>query len=128
MSFFKPNLKEVEDESSGILYILYIKIGEEDVVKIGVTKRKIEERVVEILSSFFLSYRYFPWCYPKRFKKTTNVYAKESMMHQYYKEYSYKTEKRFGGSTEFFIGIEEEELLRTYDKVINGEDINVLEA
>ena len=126
MSFFSTKT-DIEDESAGILYILYIRLEDgTEVQKIGVTQRpKIQERVVEILASFFMSFRYFPYCYPKRFKTTSDVYKKEAMMHTYYKEYSHEFEKRFGGSTEFFTIEDLDDLLSVYARVLDGEDVNV---
>lgn len=58
-------------DNSGILYVLVVRLDcGTEVYKVGVTKRKIEERVAEILTSFWLSYRYFPYCYPNK-----NVYG-----------------------------------------------------
>ena len=128
MSFFSVE-KDIEDESAGILYLLYFKLDDDThLVKIGITQRpKIQDRVCEILSSFFMSYRYFPYCYPKRFKKTSEVFKKEAMMHEYYKECNYKFDKKFGGYSEFFLVKDLEELLELYQKVLDGEDVNVRE-
>lgn len=111
--------KDFVESDSGILYVLIIRLecGKE-VYKVGVTKRKIEERVVEILSSFWISYRYFPYCYPKRFKNTSNVYDKETIMHKELAEYKFNFDKVFGGHTEFFSGIELEKLLEIYENTL----------
>lgn len=115
--------KEVKDE--GILYILYLWIDDVSVVtKIGVTSRKIEERVVEILTSYYHQHRMFPKLYPKRFRKTERVYEKEAMMHKYFENKQHQFEKMFSGSTEFFKDIDEEELLKVYEDCLNGADIN----
>lgn len=106
-------------DNSGILYVLVIKLDcGTEVYKVGVTKRKIEERVAEILTSFWLSYRYFPYCYPKRFKSTEEVYSKEAKMHKELSEFSYKFDKKFGGHTEFFSGVELEKILEIYEDTI----------
>ena len=107
-------------DNSGILYVLVVRLDcGTEVYKVGVTKRKIEERVAEILTSFWLSYRYFPYCYPKRFKSTEEVYSKEAKIHKELEEFSYKFDKRFGGHTEFFSGIPLDVLLEKYESVIN---------
>ncbi len=106
-------------DNSGILYVLVVRLDcGTEVYKVGVTKRKIEERVAEILTSFWLSYRYFPYCYPKRFKSTEEVYSKEAKMHKELEEFSYKFDKRFGGHTEFFSGVELEKILEIYENTI----------
>lgn len=114
-------MKVKKDTDAGILYILIMKIDDMTVYKVGVTKRKVEERVCEILTSFFITYRFFPYCYPKRFKTVDAVYNKEAEMHRLLKEYSHSFDKPFSGSTEFFTGLELEELLKIYEGVINDE-------
>lgn len=124
--FFKAD-KEVEDASAGLLYLLYTKLNDgTEVVKIGVTQRpKVQDRVCEILSSFFISYRYFCEVYPKRFKKTSEVYKKETMMHRYYKDSKYEFDKRFDGCNEYFVIEDRDKLLELYQDVLDGKDINV---
>ena len=120
MAFLSVN-KDIDDESAGILYILVFRLDDgTEVYKIGVTKRKIQERVVEILASFWISFRYFPYCYPKRFKKTSDVYKKETEMHQLLDEFRFEFDKRFDGSTEFFSGVELDEILDKYEKCLKG--------
>lgn len=94
--------KLVIDEDVGILYLVYFRLEEKDLVKIGVTSRSIEDRVSEILVSIFKSYREFPYCRPKRFRKTNDVYRKEAELHKFFSSYNYKTKNKFSGSTEFF--------------------------
>lgn len=107
-------------DNSGILYVLVVRLDcGTEVYKVGVTKRKIEERVAEILTSFWRSYRYFPYCYPKKFGATEEVYSKEAKMHKELEEFSYKFDKSFGGHTEFFSGIPLDVLLEKYESVIN---------
>ena len=111
-------------DKKGIVYVLYLWHEDEIVVKIGVTGRRVEDRAVEILLSYFHSYRVFPKTYPRRFRKTEVMYEKEAMLHRYFGEYRYRFEKDFNGSTEFFSGIEEEELLGVYEDCMDGIDIN----
>ena len=119
----KLKVTKAENSGSGILYILAMDIDGEIVYKVGVTQRdKIEDRVCEILASFFKSYRYFPWCRPKRFKKTDDVYEKEAKMHKYLKKYQYTSEKRFSGNTELFHGTSLDILVDLYEKVLVGEE------
>lgn len=123
MAFLKTNKDTVTEDGSGILYILEMCVDGKDVYKIGVTKRKIEERVVEILTSHFHQYRHFCYCRPKRFRKTENVYSKETVMHRYFENYRFIPEKKFSGSTEFFVGLPLQVIVDTYEKCLNGEDI-----
>ena len=119
---FKVNSKDL-GEDPGIVYLLEIAMEEKTVVKIGVTTRKIEERVVEILTSAFHQYRTFYACYPKRFKKTTEIFKKEAMLHRYFADRRYKPQKIFGGCTELF-DIPLDEAVEVYERVLKGEDVN----
>lgn len=97
----KSNKFKVE-EDVGILYLVYFRLDDKDLVKIGITTRTIEDRVSEILCSIFKKYREFPYCRPKRFKKTTDIFEKEATLHRYFEKYKYTPQNKFSGSTEFF--------------------------
>ena len=119
---FKVSTKAVSSEK-GILYILLVRLEDKDLVKIGITTRpKIEDRVVEILTSIFKKYRNFPYCYPKRFKKTDNLLDKEARLHKYFEDYKYTTEHSFSGHTEFF-DIELDTVVDAYERLLKGEDL-----
>ena len=117
---FSISTEELKKETKGILYVLVMRLDcGKEFYKIGVTQRsKIEERVAEIVTGFFIKYRYFPYCYPKRFKSTEDVYAKEAVLHNKFKEFKYETEYKFGGSTEMFAGLALEEILEAYENII----------
>lgn len=127
MAFLKNVTKAVKTDSEGIVYILILDIGEDTVYKIGITKRKIEERVIEILLSFFKSYRYFPKCYPKRFKSTDSIFDKEAQLHYHFAKVKYKPEHKTDGSNELFIIDDLDYLLDVYARCLEGEDIRGLE-
>ena len=119
---FKVSTKAVSSEK-GILYILLVHLEDKDLVKIGITTRpKIEDRVVEILTSIFQQYRRFPYCYPKRFKKTDKILDKEARLHKYFEDYKYTTEHSFSGHTEFF-DIELDIVVDAYERLLKGEDL-----
>lgn len=111
-----------KSETSGILYVIYFELEGKPLVKIGVTTRKIEERTSEILVDIFKKYREFPYCKPKRFKTTDNVYDKEGLLHKYFDEYRYCTLHKFGGSTEFF-DVPLEDVVKVYEELLDGKDI-----
>lgn len=113
--------KEAKKEN-GILYVVQFNLEDKELVKIGVTSRTIEDRVSEILVSIFGKYREFPYCRPKRFRKTEDMYGKESILHEYFKDRRYTTSKKFSGSTEFF-DVPLEEVVEVYEKLLAGEDI-----
>jgi len=104
---------------TGILYLLHIKLEDKDLVKVGVTCRdKIEDRVEEILRAIFVKYRYYPFCYPKRFRKIESVYDKEAQLHKLLEEYKYETNCKFSGCTEFF-DIPLDEAVAKYEELLN---------
>lgn len=91
-----------EPTKTGIVYLLFIELEDKQLVKVGMTNRKIQDRVVEILTAIWVKYRYFPRCYVKRFRSVDKPAKVEKQIHDNLKEFSYKTEHRFAGSTEFF--------------------------
>lgn len=113
--------KEAKKEN-GILYVVQFNLEDKELVKIGVTSRTIEDRVSEILVSIFGKYREFPYCRPKRFRKTEDMYGKESILHEYFKDRRYTPSKKFSGSTEFF-DVPLDEVVEVYEKLLAGENI-----
>lgn len=113
--------ESIEDDV-GILYLVHFELDGKALVKIGVTSRSIEDRVSEILVSIFKKYREFPYCRPKRFRKTNNVYEKESQLHSYFKEYHYTPSKKFNGSTEFF-DVPLDVVVKAYEELLDGKDL-----
>lgn len=116
----------VDKESKSKLYIMRFCIDGSIIHKVGVTTRKPEERLVEILLSFYKAHRYIPKCDIKRFKEVDDVFGKESMLHSTLKEYKYSAEKKFSGCTEMFINIDEFTLLELYDRCVAGEVLGTL--
>lgn len=109
---------------AGILYLLHIKLEDKDLVKVGVTCRdKIEDRVEEILRAIFVKYRYYPFCYPKRFRRVESVYDKEAQLHKLLEEYKYKTGYKFSGCTEFF-DIPLDEAVAKYEELLDEDKSN----
>jgi hypothetical protein len=127
MAFYKKSTEKVLSEYDGIVYILVLEIDGKTVYKIGITQRKIEERVVEILTSFWKSYRYFPKCYPKRFKKTTDIFSKEAQLHYHFANVRHEPEYVTDGCSEFFEIDDLEYLLDVYARCLGGEDVRELE-
>ena len=103
-------------KSLKIIYLLIIKLEGKKLVKIGITSRRLEDRVCEILKSIYKRYRIFPYCKPKRFTKLANAYKKEQKLLEVFKNKAKRTDLIFNGSTECF-EISEELALREYDKV-----------
>lgn len=101
----------------GILYILVFDIEGKQLVKIGITKRRMEDRVLEILLAIFQKYRVFPKCDPRRFTRTDDYAAKEKQLHKLFKDRSYRPSKKFGGYTEFF-DVPVDEVCAAYDAIV----------
>lgn len=111
--FYKANLKLEE----GIVYIIKMVLDDGMVVyKIGVTKRKIEDRLAEIVIEIFKKLRYIPRTSLKRFQKSTAYEGIEAELLELYSIYKYEWNIVFSGHTEFICDIDEEELLAEYDK------------
>ena len=105
-----------------ILYVLEIDLDDKKVIKIGITSRKIEERVCEIVTSIFKTYRYFPKVYPKRFRKVEDNLDKEQFLLKYLEEYKYMSDNSFGGHTELVM-MDLDLVADLYDRLERGEEI-----
>lgn len=114
---------EIICKDAGILYVVLFAIDNKELVKIGVTTRSIEDRISEILVSIFKTYREFPYCRPKRFRATEDVYTKESILHDYFKEKRYTPLKQFNGSTEFF-DVSLDDVVKAYENLLEGKPLD----
>lgn len=108
---------------SGILYVVLFVLDNKELVKIGVTTRSIEDRVSEILVSIFKTYREFPYCRPKRFKTTDDIYSKEAILHEYFADKSYTPVNKFSGSTEFF-DVPLNKVVEVYENLLQGKPLD----
>ena len=104
-------------KNTGIVYVLLIYLEDKELVKIGITTGKVEDRVVSILKSIWARYREFPKCIVKRYRTTEDIRAKEKELHALFNEKRYKTQFTFDGSTEFF-DITVDEVVEAYDNRI----------
>lgn len=114
------NLSISTDEFSkaGIVYLLQLRLDGKDLVKIGVTNRKrVEDRVCEILTAVWKKYRIFPECYVKRYRTADDSFRVEAYLHDSFKEFQYEPIHSFGGSTEFF-DIDIVDVVTVYDELI----------
>ena len=101
MNFKVSHDLENVTKADGILYVLEVEVDGKLVVKVGLTRRSdICDRVCEITTSYFQSYRYFPYVRPKKFSKVMNVYAKEQFILKYFKDCKYESAKKFSGCEE----------------------------
>ena len=93
---------EKSKQAAGIVYLLEFDLEGKKLVKVGMTFRRVEDRVCEILVSIWKRYRIFPQCYVKRYKTCSNPQKMEKQLHKQLYQYKYKTLYSFSGSTEFF--------------------------
>lgn len=110
------------EDARSILYLLDMELEGKKVRKIGITSKKIEDRLVGIATSVFSKHRYFPYIYPKRFRKVDSALVKEQKILEYMKEYKWTSEKEFGGHTEM-LDVELDVLVDVYEKVVKGEEL-----
>lgn len=100
----------------GILYLLVIQLEEKTLIKIGMTSRRVEERVCEVLTAIWKRYRVFPECKVKRYRTVKDVFKKEAYLHSLFTSNRYTTKYSFGGSTEFF-DCALDEVVAAYDDI-----------
>lgn len=114
---FTISTSDIITAERGIVYVLEIELEDKVLVKVGYTsRRKVEERVCEILTSIWKRYRIFPKCYVKRYKSFNNPSAVEKQLHKALKAYKYSPKYSFSGSTEFF-DTSLDEVVALYDSV-----------
>ncbi len=110
------------------LYIMRFVIPEYNGVlhKIGVTSgSNAKKRMLGVIGSYFDTYRLTPIVKIVRDREVLKgVFTKERMLHKYFKKYAFKPARKFSGSTEFFAGVPEEELILRYLECLSGVNIN----
>ncbi len=110
------------------LYLMRFEFPEYDgfVYKIGkASGSSAKNRMLNIVGSYFDAHRLTPVVKIVRDREVVDgVFDKETALHKHFKEHSFKPDKKFSGSTEFFAGVEEEELIARYEECLTGVDIN----
>ena len=115
--FFQKDKGLATKSKYGRLYVLRITLDTGKIVhKVGLcySDRSVD-RMMEVLRSFFSTYRYIPMCVLKRDKKVLIPDLVEKHMHELLAEWSYQFDKKFNGSTEFFENLDEEVVLKYLD-------------
>ena len=110
--FLRSNNSKPSD-GYGRVYVLKVTLQDGTILhKVGMCKsaRSID-RMMEILRSFFTTFRYVPNCELRKDKKVVVPLLVEQHMHKVLEDYSYTFDTKFDGSTEFFSDIDEEVLL-----------------
>ena len=109
---------DLGDKPTGILYVLEIELEDKKLVKIGITNRKVEERVCQILTELWKKYRVFPRCYVARYKSVEDNRKYEAILHEYFCQYKYTTEHKWGGYDEVF-HLDVEVVKEAYDRLLD---------
>ena len=115
--FFKKDKSLVKTSEYGRVYALRITLDTGKVVhKVGMchSERSVD-RMMEVLRSFFNTYRYVPQCVLKRDKKILIPRLVEKYLHDRLDDLVYTFDKKFDGSTEFFQDLDEEAFLEYLD-------------
>ncbi len=114
--------KRSKNKDKRRLYIMRFVLPECDevVYKIGVTSGgSAKLRLLEIIGSYFDKYRLTPVVKIVRDRAVTDsVFMREKILHAMFSDCSYKPNKKFSGSTEFFIGVDEVKLIKEYERVV----------
>ena len=122
--FLDKNIKQDICSSDGWVYIFRFELDDIGVVyKIGITRRCDKERMpmqrfLEVLNGMYYCYGYSPKGKIKKYRKVVDMEAVEEQLHKEFEEWKYEPPKRFGGSTEFFIGVDEEVLFSRYEELV----------
>jgi hypothetical protein len=85
--------------------------------KVGITINQPVDRMLQIVRSFFQSRRYVPECRLLKYRKVPEYGRLEKELHTILKEYNYKFNKPFDGSSEYF-NLPVDQLLCEYDRVV----------
>ena len=97
---------EYYGEEIGYVYLMEFKFKAGDsyktLYKVGITKNKPVDRMLQIVNDFFSSRRYIPECRLVRYRKIAKYKDMEKHLHSLLSEYSYTFKRPFSGSSEFF--------------------------
>ena len=108
---------------TGRLYILEIITEDLQIIhKIGMCYTdRTTDRMMEILRSWFVAYRYSPYTIWKLNFETKDPYLLEKDVHATLAEYKWKPDKKIDGCEEMFTGLDIEEVIDYIKSVKVGE-------
>ena len=106
MEFFKR-------QDYGRLYVFKLTFPDNSVVfKIGMTNSdRSTDRMMEVLRSWFVAYRFVPYTELKLDREVINPRAMEKLAHKVLKDFRWDPDKKVDGGTEMFTGLAEAPLL-----------------
>ncbi len=124
MTFFKR-------EDYGRLYVIKLTFPDNFIVfKVGMTNSdRSTDRMMEILRSWFVAYRFVPHTELKLDREVINPRGMEKLAHKALKDFQWTPEKKVDGGTEMFTGLGELQLLhflRHLEVDQDAENINVV--
>ena len=102
------------------VYIIKQKLYDtnEYIFKVGKSSGKSSiDRLMQLIRSHFMKYRYTPFATIKRDRATNNAFAIETQLHHEFKQYQYYHDKKVDGANEWFY-IREDILLRRFDELL----------
>ena len=125
MFTFKRKTAPIYEATKGRVYVFRLTIGGEYVYKVGMCHSdRTTDRFMEVLKSYFTTYRYVPEAKILKFKEFENPLLVEKHLHKELEEYRYRFPKKFDGHTEFFSEIDINYLLEyienfTYEQLLD---------
>ncbi len=112
--------ESVKDSPYGRVYIFELVMEDSTIVhKVGMVNSdsmsRVTDRLMEVLRSFFMQYRYVPKSRIVKAKKFRVPYYVETHLHKLLDDISYKFGKKFDGCREFFTDLDVDELVSYLD-------------
>jgi hypothetical protein len=120
---FMDMVMEMEDVAESRLYLMHIELPSGmDVVKIGKSSgHSSKARMLQICGSIFDKLRCTPKIKIVRDRPIDRdvVFKYESLLHDYFSEYQYKSKVKWDGVTECFV-LSVDEAIKAYELIIDG--------
>ena len=115
-----------KDEPYGRVYIFELVLEDgTEIHKVGMvgsdSMSRVTDRLMEVLRSFFMQYRYVPHSKIVKAKKFLVPYYVETHIHHLLEDLKYTPDKKFDGSNELFIGLDTDELVNYMEEFEYGE-------
>lgn len=124
MAFLTVGKTVRDTEDNCTLYVMKFVLDDGTIVhKIGITCINPVDRLMQILRSFFVTYRYTPRASIKRYRKVPGHFTKETQLHREFADFSHRFDRIFDGCTEFF-DVDQDTLLRRYDSMCDVDGIS----
>jgi len=103
------------------VYIIKQRLHDDNInaiFKVGKSSGKNSvDRMMQLVRSYFMKYRYTPEFVLKRDRECQNAFAIETQLHQEFSQFRYYHDKAIDGKDEWFY-MREDLLLRRYDELL----------